>query len=315
MSTPTIGIVWNPSKTSREPLEAGLRRVLTTEQIADVHWCETSEDDPGVSATQEVLAKGADVVLAAGGDGTIRAVIEALAGQEREQPAELGIIPLGTGNLLARNLGLPLGDTAAAVESVLDPSATSSTIDVGWATTTKRYAFAVMAGFGIDAHMITETSEDLKSQVGWVAYLESLGRAVSASEVLDVTVTVDDQDAHTSSAHTLIVGNCGTVQGGITILPDADPTDGHLDLLVLNADSVFGWIDTVRNMAWDNGVKRLFGKGNTAASSKSVTHETCTRVEIELSEPRVFELDGDDIGETARVTVEIQPAAVIVRGT
>src|SRR5699024_8941269 len=113
----------------------------------------------------------------AGGDGTVRAVAEHLADSEAD--ADLGIVPLGTGNLLARNLGVPIDDIDAAVERAV--AGESRRIDIGWAEADEwRYAFAVMAGFGIDAHMITETDDDLKDRAGWVAYVESLGRAVSA---------------------------------------------------------------------------------------------------------------------------------------
>ena len=193
MSTGHVGIVWNPSKTTRYELENALEkafeRVLTGTAEVRVSWHETGEDDPGLGAARGAVEAGADVVLAAGGDGTVRAVAEHLA--ESGARAELGIIPLGTGNLLARNLGVPLKDLTAAFERALTGEAIP--LDIGWArlavdgeTDGKRYAFAVMAGFGIDAHMITETDDDLKDRAGWLAYVESLGRALSASEVIDI---------------------------------------------------------------------------------------------------------------------------------
>ena len=180
MSTGHVGIVWNPSKTSRYELENALEkafeRVLTGTAEVRVSWHETGEDDPGLGAARGAVEAGADVVLAAGGDGTVRAVAEHLA--ESGARAELGIIPLGTGNLLARNLGVPLKDLTAAFERALTGEAIP--LDIGWArlavdgeTDGKRYAFAVMAGFGIDAHMITETDDDLKDRAGWLAYVES----------------------------------------------------------------------------------------------------------------------------------------------
>lgn len=314
MTAAHVGIVWNPSKTSREDLEAALAET----SAGQVSWFETSEDDPGRAATRRALEAGADLVLAAGGDGTVRAVAEHLA--EVEADADLGIIPLGTGNLLARNLDVPLGDLPAAFARALDGE--PKTIDIGWAEIavdggSERHAFTVMAGFGIDAHMITETDDDLKDKAGWLAYVESLGRAVSASEIIDVRLEADGREGADDQAHTLIVGNCGTIQGGITILPDADPADGELDLLVLNAEGIGGWVDTLRNMVWDNGLKRLLKRDDEheegAESSESTTHRRFTRLTIELEEPRVFEVDGDDLDETARIEISIQPAAVRIR--
>lgn len=309
MSAEHVGIVWNPSKTGREDLEAAVARQ------AKVSWFETSEQDPGHAATAAALDAGVDLVLAAGGDGTVRAVAEHLA--ETNAKVELGIIPLGTGNLLARNLGVPLNDLAAAFARALD--GTARTIDIGWAELAlpggiERHAFAVMAGFGIDAHMITETNDDLKDKAGWVAYVESLGRALSASEVIDIRIAADGDEMTEETAHTVIVGNCGTLQGGLNLLPDADPTDGELDLLILNAEGIAGWADTLRNFAWHNGIKRLMTPGDDAAeSSESTTHRRVTTLTIELDEPRVFEVDGDDLGETTRIGISIQPGAVRIR--
>ena len=324
MSTGHVGIVWNPSKTSRDELENALEkafeRVLTGTAEVRVSWHETSEDDPGLGAARGAVEAGADVVLAAGGDGTVRAVAEHLA--ESGARADLGIIPLGTGNLLARNLGVPLKDLTAAFERALTGEAIP--LDIGWArlavdgeTDGKRYAFAVMAGFGIDAHMITETDDDLKDRAGWLAYVESLGRALSASEVIDIRLSGPNLEPSDEQAHTLLIGNCGSLQGGMTLLPDADPGDGELDLLVLSADSIPGWADTMRNLVWDNGLRRLLSPSSSdedqAKSSDSATHRRITELTVELDEPRVFEVDGDALGETSRVEISVQPGAVRVR--
>lgn len=308
-----IAVVWNPSKTSKETLESALHDV-----DGDVRWYETTPDDLGAGAANAALKDGADLVFACGGDGTVRAVIQALAEVDAEaegQRVELGIVPLGTGNLLARNLGVPLGDARIAIRHAFETPARP--IDVGWVAlnrSTERHAFAVMAGFGIDAHMITETNADLKDQVGWMAYLESLGRAVSASEVIDMTVTVDGRPPHNDSAHTLIVGNCGTLQAGIVLLPDADPTDGLLDVLVLNAETVVGWLGTLHNLVWDNGIRRLLQPGTRAHSNSNVHHEQMTRLTIELADARVIEVDGDELEEATHIDISLQPAAVVVRG-
>ena len=304
--TTHIGIVFNPSKGERDDLE----RSIADATGLPVTWHETSVDDPGVGATREALAAGADLVIAAGGDGTVRAVCEHLADSEAQ--ADLGIVPLGTGNLLARNLGVPLNSIRGAVDRAL--SGEPRVIDAAWADTDEsRYAFVVMAGVGIDAHMITETDDDLKSRAGWLAYVESLGRALSASEVIEVTVATDDAEAEQHSVHTLIVGNCGTLQGGITLLPDAGPSDGELDLIVLDATDASGWADTLKNVVWDNGIGRVFRKDQSAASSDSVTHRRLTSIDIVLAEPRVFEVDGDDVGEVTRVRISVQPDAIRVR--
>ena len=319
-----LAIIWNPSKTSRQDLETPLDAVLEaapddTAADTQVRWYETSVEDAGQGVAAQAVADGADVLVAAGGDGTVRAVAAYLG--ESGADADLAVVPLGTGNLLARNLGVPVGDVPAAFARALAPEARP--VDLGWLEVdlgegTQRLAFAVMAGFGLDAHMITETNDDLKDRVGWLAYVESLGRALTASETLDVTLTPDGGEAEHATVHTLLVGNCGMLQGGITLLPDADPRDGELDVLLLSARGAAGWADTVRNMVWDNGLKRLAagaGGGGVAeaVSSDSAAHGRVRTLRVELAEPRVVEIDGEDLGTTAAFAVEVQPAAVRVR--
>ncbi|WP_236683766.1 diacylglycerol/lipid kinase family protein [Demequina flava] len=313
-TTVHVGIVVNPSKTSKDSIEDALASLDSEGDEPRITWYETSVDDPGHGMAQEALDAGATVVIAAGGDGTVRAVAGCLA--ENGSDASLAVVPLGTGNLLARNLEIPVGDLAAALEVALHGHTRS--IDVGWAmgaieATEHRYAFTVMAGVGIDAHMITETNEDLKDKVGWLAYVESLGRAFSESDVVEVDFAIDGAASSNTSAHTLIVGNCGTLTGGVTLLPDAVPDDGELDLLVLSADGVGGWLDTMRSMVWDNGVKRMVMGQDEAESSESVEHQRVSEVAVSLGEPRVLELDGDDVGECAEVAFSIQPGAITVR--
>lgn len=319
MNSTQVGIVWNPAKTTQAELETALQVATGEGKTATVRWFETSIDDPGRAATQQALDAGSEVICAAGGDGTIRVVAEHLA--DTGASADLGIIPLGTGNLLARNLSIPLNDLPAAFTIALSTQAHH--IDIGWAEITtpnraERHAFTVMAGFGIDAHMITETDDDLKDRAGWLAYVESLGRALAASEVIDLSISVDESELGREQAHTIIVGNCGILQGGIPLLPDADPSDGELDLLILHAAGVPGWAGTLRNMVWDNGVKRFLAGGDEsgpAESNETTTHRRVTSVSVELAEPRVFEVDGDELDETRHFSVSIQPAAIRVRSS
>ena len=315
MTAQRVCIIWNPSKTTRPDLESALDAAVSAVGPAvEAIWFETSEDDAGQGVAAQAIAAAADVLVVAGGDGTVRAVAERLA--EADTPAELAIVPLGTGNLLARNLGVPLNDLPGAMTRALTGEARP--LDVGWleielAGGPERHAFAVLAGFGLDAHMITETDDDLKDKVGWLAYVESMGRALAASDPLEVRITADGVPHDADSVHTLLVGNCGTLQGGFNLLPDADPADGELDLLLLSADGAVGWLDTMRNLVWDNGIKRLATGGKVAESSDSATHLRVRSLRLELMEPRVFEIDGEDLGETRRVTVTVQPSAVRVR--
>jgi diacylglycerol kinase (ATP) len=312
--TTKIAIVWNPTKTDKESLQTGLEKAISGGSSPEITWWETTADNPGQGATQEALAAGADLVIAAGGDGTVRAVAEQLADSSAD--AELGIVPLGTGNLLARNLDVPLGDIPSAFTRALqgDPRA----IDVGWAEVDldhgmERHGFVVMVGFGIDAHMIAETDDDLKDKAGWLAYVESLGRALADSEVVPFRITKDGQPARDEEGHTLLIANCGTLQGGLTLLPDADPSDGELDYLVLSAEGVAQWAGTLKTMVWDNGLKRLISDKDDMTSTESVGNGRAKALGVTLPEARAFEVDGEEVGKTRSFTISLQPSAIHVR--
>lgn len=312
--TSKIAVVWNPSKTDKETLETALADALAEQPPAEVSWWETTVEDPGQGAAESALAAGADLLLIAGGDGTVRAAAEHLA--DASATVDVGIIPLGTGNLLARNLDVPINDMPAAFTRALESE--SRVIDVGWvevelADGIERHAFLVMVGFGIDAHMIAETDDDLKDKAGWLAYVESLGRALAASEVVPFHITKDGQPARDEEGHTLLIANCGSLQGGITLLPDAEPDDGELDYLVLSAEGIGEWLGTLKTMIWDNGLKRLVSKSDEVTSTDAVNHGRATTLDVSLPEVRAFEIDGEEMGETKSFSVTIQPAAIRVR--
>jgi len=307
-------IIWNPSKIERDVLEAGLAHATGATSIEDVRWWETAEEDPGQGVAEAAIAAGAELLIVAGGDGTVRAVAEHLA--DTSADLELAIIPLGTGNLFARNLDIPLNDVPAAFERAL--AGRARPIDVGWVELeredgSERHAFVVMVGFGLDAQMLAETDDDLKDKAGWLAYVESLGRAWSASDVLSFTITTDDGMPHAHEGHTFLVANCGALQGGMRLLPEADPSDGQLDYLVLSAEGLVQWLGTLKTMLWDNGLRRFIQSSDEVTDTDSTQHGRAIKVSVALPDAVAFEIDGEEVGETRAFTVTIQPSAIRVR--
>lgn len=228
-----FGIVWNPTKIDGDALRDAVTAAVPED--TELMWWETAADDPGRAMATEAVRADCDVVLAVGGDGTVRTVAEVLASAGEQAPA-LGIVPQGTGNLLARNLGIPLGSIPKALNVIA--AGNERRIDMGWTRTDDaetETGFLVMVGFGLDAHMLAETDDDLKDKAGWLAYVAAMGRAVTASETVDFHITLDDGEEQTLSGHTLLIGNCGDIQGGVTLLPDAVVDDGRLDLLLISA--------------------------------------------------------------------------------
>jgi len=302
-----IGIVWNPTKIDEDELRAAVDTAFDDD--VEVLWWETAEDDPGRAMARAAVDADCDVVIAVGGDGTVRVVAEVLAGGD-EAP-RLGIVPRGTGNLLARNLGIPLGSIPKALARVA--AGVHRDIDMGWVRRGAEDAetgFLVMIGFGLDAHMLAETDDGLKDRAGWLAYVEAMGRAFSAAENAEFTLSLDGGEERPMSGHTLLVGNCGAIQGGVTLLPDAVPDDGRLDLLVVSAENAVQWAQTLRTIVWDNGIRRLVGGAEETVSIDSAQHLTGTAVRVRLGEPVAFEIDGEEAGEVDAFDVRVQPGAL-----
>ena len=111
----------------------------------------------------------------------------------------------------------------------------------------------------------------------------------------------------------MLIGNCGMVQGGIRLLPDAVLDDGLLDMLLVSADGPLQWLDTVRAFVWENGILRMMGNVDTAVSTDSTTHISAERIRVELASPQTFEIDGEEVGAVSGFTVRVQPAALTVR--
>ncbi len=309
MTISKLGVIWNPSKPNGDKLKAAVDEVFgAVASESPVQWWETTVEDPGRGMAAEAVAAGCEVVIAAGGDGTVRAVAEGLAGSG----VALGIVPQGTGNLLARNLDVPLNDIPAALRRVLEGE--SRAIDMGWVERDgEEHAFVVMVGFGIDAQMLVETDEDLKNRAGWIAYVEAMGRALAGTEMTDITLTLDEEEPQELRGHTMLIGNCGMLQGGIRLLPDALIDDGQLDMLLVSADGPLQWLDTVRSFIWENGIRRAFGAVDQAVSTDSTTHIAAERISVRLASPQIFEIDGEEVGEVTEFSVRVQAGALTVR--
>lgn len=290
-----LAVVFNPVKIGDDL--ADLVNARARERgWAEPQWLETSEDDPGRGAARRAVEAGATRVLAVGGDGTVRSVASGLAGAD----VSLGIVPAGTANLLARNLGIPL-DEQEAVEVGL--GAATRRLDVVRITTDdgEPDRFAVMAGIGLDAAIMNRSEESaLKDQAGSVAYvvaaLQELGREPQA-----MRIRMDDGRTLRRRAMICLVGNVGAIQGQIELLPDAKPDDGLLDVVVASPTRLRHWIAVVlrlltrKERTWDR-VDQLVGR----------------RVEVLLDEPAEYELDGDAIGRCRRLVAEIEPGVLEV---
>lgn len=291
-------VVINPVKSPDEHFKTTITQVCTDAGWEEPLWLETSKEDPGHGQAKEALEAGVDVVIAAGGDGTIRAVAEVLAGTD----TAMGLLPLGTGNLLARNLGIDVVDPVRAARGVLD--GTETKIDVINAVidhAEQEQMFLVAAGLGYDASIMANTVDGLKDRVGWLAYVESGIRNLQGNPVT-ATITVDGKQEKHRKVRGVMVGNCGKLMGGIEIFQDAVPTDGVLDLLTFSPRGKFGWLGVVVG---------VFSKGK----SRSVRSLSGKTAEISLDSPQEFQIDGDHLGAASHLRVTVDPLALTIRMT
>lgn len=316
-SAQTAAIVYNPVKVDLDALRAAVIAEAAAAGWAEPTWYETSVDDVGQGVTRQALDDGADLIIAAGGDGTVRAVAEAARGTG----TSVALLPSGTGNLLARNLGLTLDDMPYSVRAAfsgVDRQIDLGVIDIEREDRTRtQHVFVVMAGMGIDAKMIDNTDEDLKAKAGWAAYLKAIVTSLRDPNELRMRYRLDDGEVTRATVHTVILGNCGSLPGNILLLPDAVVDDGLFDLMLMRPGSAVGWIRVWWKVVWTNGILRRTKAGRALAGEHrddgDLRYETGTRFTARLARPEQIELDGDGFGKAIAFHASIEPGALTVR--
>jgi diacylglycerol kinase family enzyme len=324
---PLVAFIANPSKHGVPDLRATVRRACAEQYLPEPLWLETTPEDPGVGQAREAVRRGADVVVALGGDGTVRAVAEALVGTH----VPMGLIPVGTGNLLARNLDIPIGDPLAALRIALD--GTDRTIDVGWLRVLRfesdvdddvaeaadslpadtdqprDHIFLVIAGVGFDAAMVADADDVLKAKVGWVAYFVA-GIKHLHGRRLRTVVRLDDGPATPARVRSLLIGNCGRLPGGITLLPDAVLDDGWLDVAAIDTrGGVAGWAQLLGEVV----LQGVGVRNQLPAKIGRIDHARAREIELQVSGGEWVQVDGDVLGKATALSARVEPGALVVR--
>jgi diacylglycerol kinase (ATP) len=290
-SRPTIGVVVNEGKTLGGGLEE-LRSALADLGHADPPWYEVPKSKKAPKKIRRLVEDdGVDRVLVWGGDGTVRRAINTIIGDGLD--VAIGILPAGTANLLAGNLGIPT-ELRAAVDIAVngEPAA----IDVGRMNGTH---FAVMAGAGFDALMIRDADDgQLKERLGKVGYVIAAvrNRAVSPATA---TIEVDGELWYHGEASCVIVGNVGTILGGLQAFPDASPVDGRLDVGVVTARTATDWFRVL--------AKTSIKRAHTSPLTEMTTAEA---LHIRFDRTLPWEVDGGDRKRTHDFEVVCIPGAI-----
>lgn len=285
----SVGVVAHANKT----LDGGLgqlRTALARHGIDDPLWREVPKSRYIPKAVGTLLDAGVDLLFVWGGDGSVQRCVDAVG----KAPVALAIVPAGTANLFATNLGIP-ADLEEAV--TIGVQGDRRTLDVG---SVNGERFAVMAGTGFDALMIREADAGLKDRLGRFAYVVTGARGLGRDPV-PTRIEVDGARWFEGPATCVLVGNMGDVIGGISAFPDAAPDDGRLNVGVVTADGLVDWTRTLG--------RAVVG---TAASSPFVQTTTGAKIDVRLQRKMPYELDGGDRADTKRLKFRVKPAAITV---
>lgn len=301
-----VWAVLNPVTKRYAVARHSLERACADAGLPAPRVLETTSDEGGYAEARRALAQGARTVIVGGGDGTVRAVARAVAGTG----VEMGILPLGTANLFAFNLGLRTRDPRLMVDRALFGVPVAH--DVGWASwreivdgqagpPTPQQPFLVMAGLGHDAATVLATDPETKARLGWASYL-ARGVRHLRSAPLSMRVSVDNAPARRLRTWTVLVANCGIIPGGIEVFPGSRPDDGYLECLEVPIRTPTQWA----SVAWAGLTRHRWH----AAALRYSRLRTLWAVP---DAPAPLHLDGDPVGVVADLRVRVQPAALLVR--
>ncbi len=312
-ATRRAAVIYNPVRADLARLRRTVARWEARGGWTESLWIPTTLENETAGLVGDVLGAGVELVVAAGGDGTVSEVASAL----RQSGVPLGILPCGTANLLARNLHLPLNNLGAAARVAF--TGRDRPIDVGIVSyrleggSTGVRPYFVMAGFGIDADMVSGTDAMSKKRFGWLAYVTPIVRSAYRTSRTSVTWALDGGDAASARLHTLIVGNCSTITAGIRLLPGAEIDDGLLDVLAIRS---LAGRDRRRFVHWIapyQGPKPTTVPATRADGGDTFRYRTATTVTMTVHDPTVFQADGDLLGTVEWAEFSLDPLAVAVR--
>ncbi len=268
-----------------------LRAALADRGVVEPIWYQVPKSKKAPKKAKKATKDGAEVLLVWGGDGTVRRCLDAAVGSG----VPIGILPAGSANLLAGNLGIP-EELDAALDIALEGSL--RTMDVGVVNGER---FAVMAGTGFDAMMIKE-ADDRKDKLGRFAYIVAGVKRVRKTKRVKATVDIDGDQWFKGRASCVLAGNVGTVTGGLQVFPDARPDDGQLEVGVVTAGGPWGWLRVLVRIA-----------RHDAERSPLVRTTRGRKVDVRLEQELPYELDGGDRDATDRLKIRVEPAAVSFR--
>lgn len=272
--------------------------IESLQRLCELEVCETEQPGDAARLAQEATGGAVELVIAAGGDGTVQEVIGGLV-RGKADAVRLAIVPLGTGNDLARTLAIS-DDPLEALTLV--ETGRERRIDVMKLVTngSTHYGANVAAG-GFTGQMNEAMTEEIKESWGPLAYLRGALTVLPDLTAYETLVRIDDDpEPRRTAAYNIIVANGRTAGGGTVVAPRANPEDGLLDVVIVHAGS----------MADLTGVAARLLAGDYTTSDV-VTHHRVRRIAIASRPGMWFNLDGELLGAEP-VEIEVIPAALRV---
>lgn len=271
-----------------------LRAALEREGVTDPVWAEVPKSKRAPRAVRQAVERGADVVFVWGGDGMVQRSIDAMASLPEKERVPIAIVPAGTANLLASNLGIEQEiDVAVAVGL----HGARRPLDVG---VMNGEHFAVMGGTGFDALLMGDVDSATKSRLGRLAYVFS-GAKYLRMPRFDARIKIDGKKWFKGRAACVLVGNVGRIFGGVELFPDAKPDDGELCVGVVTAHGAVQWARALaRAVAGD------------AAKSPLVRTTSGRKIRVDLGRKMPYELDGGARTKTERLKIDVEYHAIEV---
>ncbi|WP_446666878.1 diacylglycerol/lipid kinase family protein [Flexivirga sp. B27] len=296
-------VIVNPTKVKDlRDLRSRLTAVFDGYGWAEPLWWETTVADPGEGQARAALEQDVDLMVALGGDGTVRCVASALIGTD----TPLAVLAGGTGNLFARQLGLPVNRYADALRIGL--SGRDAQVDVirisldttGSGEFDSEHIGLVMSGVGRDADIMADTTDALKARLSWTAYIVA-GTKQIRHDLVPARIRIDGRPEIRQDVTSVLAGNCGTLQGGMRLMPRAVVDDGLLDGVVVRGGGVH-WLPVV-------------GKVLTRSHKDSghLSRAQFKQMTVDVQTPQRVEVDGDVIGVAHSVRFAVEAGALTVR--
>ena len=267
-----------------------LRQTLYDAGVLDPIWLEVPKSRKAPKLVERALRERPDVLFVWGGDGMVQRCVDVVAGTS----IPLAIVPAGTANLLATNLGIPR-DIAACVKIGLNGA--RRRVDVGKLNGER---FVVMAGVGFDALMIRDAGRSLKDHLGRAAYIITGAKHLRGTRAR-ARIEVDGKKWFKGRVGCVLVGNVGSLFGGITVFDQARPDDGRLELGVVTARGALQWIRALARTAAGEPERSPF-----------VELTSGRKIDVRLDRPMPYELDGGARASTKRLRIRVEPDAVVV---